>query len=188
VVATRLLLTMAGVAVAAALAGCGQGTLDPAPAVGPTLRAPATTSLTTADPQASTEQEVLAAYRGMWAAYDRAGSPPAADHGHPSLALYATGDALLVLVDGLRSLQDQGLVTEGEVALFPEVTHISLDTTTPRARVEDCADTTASFRVRADGTPFEDEPGGRRMVTAQLEESAGIWKVIRFTVREVGSC
>jgi hypothetical protein len=131
----------------------------------------------------------LAAYTGMWAAYDAAGRPPAADPNSPELARYADGSALDALVNGLVSMSQSGLVFEGQVVFAPEVVNLSLASVPTRARIEDCADSSGSVRVRADGEPFEDEPGGLRRIFADLEQTGeGVWKVMSFAVLEVGSC
>jgi hypothetical protein len=125
----------------------------------------------------------------MWAAYDRAGSPPAADPGHPDLALYATGDALQVLTDGLAALRDQGLVFVGQVVVSPEITELSSASAPTEVRIRDCADTSGWSVVRADGGPYEDEPGGHRLITADVEDTGdGGWKVSGFAARDVGTC
>jgi hypothetical protein len=135
------------------------------------------------------ERAALAAYTGMWAAYDAAGRPPAADPNNPEPARYADGSALDALVNGLVSMSESGLVFEGQVVFAPEVVDISPASAPTRARIEDCADSSGSVRVRADGEPFEDEPGGLRRIIADLEQTGeGVWKVTSFAVLEVGSC
>jgi hypothetical protein len=153
--------------------------------VAPTLRAPATT---TADPAEAARHAAIEAYRGMWAVYDQAGRPPAADPDNDQLGRYAAGEALLALVSGLTSMRDAGLVFDGNVVFSPVVMDLSHDTQPASARIEDCADSTEATRVRADGEPFDDEPGGRRLIIADLEEAGDGWKVVDFAVRGVGTC
>ena len=85
-------------------------------------------------------------------------------------------------------MRDQGLVSDGNMKLSPEVTSLDPASSPTSAQVTDCADTSETARVRADGEPFDDEPGGRRLVVADLENSGGEWKVTSFGVRETGSC
>jgi len=178
----RLLAVLASV-FALGLAGCESAGGDSSPS------APSPTLLGSGDPAGVAEQAALAAYRGMWAAYDSAGQPPDVDPGHPELERYATGDALETLIGGLTSMRDAGLVLEGEVLYSPTVTELSPPSAPTTARVADCADSTRAARVREDGEPFQDEPGGRRRIVADLEVvDGGIWKVTGFAVREVGSC
>jgi hypothetical protein len=54
--------------------------------------------------------------------------------------------------------------------------------------IEDCIDTNATSRYKANGEPFNDSPGGRRLVFADVELHDGVWKVFSLAVREVGSC
>ena len=169
------------------LAACTSDTAasnDP-PAATPTLSA---VSPITVDPVAAAEQAALEAYRGMWDAYTSAGRPPAANPDDAALERYATGDALQVLRRGLTSMRDQGLVSDGSMKLSPEVTSLAPASSPTSAQVTDCADTSDAARVRADGEPFDDEPGGRRLIVADLENSGGEWKVTSFGVRETGSC
>jgi hypothetical protein len=153
---------------------------------GPTLRAP---SEPPADPVEAARNAVEQAYRGMWAAYDQAGRLPEANPSDSRLAIYAAGNAHQRLSAGLGAMQEEGLVIEGEVVLSPEITELSPADSPMEARVEDCADSSDWRRVRADGEPFDDEPGGLRRIVADLEvTSDGSWKVTDFAVLEVGSC
>ena len=184
-------LTLASLALAVLLvsSACTAGDAREAETAGsPTakLDAPATTP---ADPVEAAERAAIDAYLGMWAAYDAAGSPPSADPADPRLEQYAADGALEGLRSGLTSMKEGGLVIEGDALFYPAVAEIGPAGTPTYAQIEDCADTTNSSRVRADGQPFEDEPGGRRRIVADLERSAdGTWRVVDFAVLEVGSC
>jgi len=186
----RTLLGVLASVFALGLAACESADRDPSPSPGPfSPSAPSPPVLASGSPAEAAEQAALAAYRGMWAAYDSAGQPPEADPDYPVLERYATGDALETLVAGLTSIRQAGLVLDGEVVYSPTVTELSPPSAPNMARVEDCADSTSAARVRADGEPFEDEPGGRRRIVADVEVvDGGIWKVTGFAVREVGSC
>lgn len=105
------------------LAGSGCSAAAPervdAPSTPPVLRAP---SPSPPDPVSAARQAALAAYAGMWAAYDEAGRAPQADPDHPALAQFVTRDALEGLRTGLGRLRERGLVFEGGYALTaPEV-------------------------------------------------------------------
>ncbi|WP_144056923.1 hypothetical protein [Micromonospora lupini] len=130
----------------------------------------------------------LAAYRGMWAAYDEAGMTSNPDH--PELAKFAVGDALKVLRSGLESDRREGLVGQGKVAVNPSIQSLTPAAAPTQAKVRDCADTSGAARVRAtpNGTPFTDSPGGRRLVNATVSMVGGSWKVASFGVQGVGSC
>jgi hypothetical protein len=124
----------------------------------------------------------------MWQAYNVAVHVP--DPNAPGLALYATGEALRTLKEGLESLKKQALKGTGEVAVRPKVTEIAPAMAPTRIAVKDCLDDSKSKIVRAGpGAPYHDTPGGRRLTTAQVERQAdGSWKVMTFGAQKVGTC
>lgn len=139
------------------------------------------------DPVGAAEHAALDAYRGMWAAFSAASQ--VGDPEHPDLAMYATGDALDVLVTGLEANQREGLVSDGgEVALYPEAVEAQPADAPTEVSISDCADTSNTRRVRPSGPPFTDSPGGWRQVTAMVQLVDEVWKVTDFAVQEVGSC
>lgn len=167
--------------------GCGSPAADPGQTPVATEAAPSA-SPSPADPDQ--ERAALAAYEGMWAVYDRAGRAPAADPDYPQLAEYAAGDALDGLRTALGRLRDEGLVFEGSyVSLSPTVVELSPVDAPTTAKVEDCRDSSGWVVVRADGGEYEDEPGGRRAVFADVERADdGVWRVTSFAVQGVGTC
>lgn len=173
------------------LAGGGCSAAAPervdAPSTPPVLRAP---SPSPPDPVSAAAQAALAAYAGMWAAYDEAGRAPQADPDHPALAQFVTRDALEGLRTGLGRLRERGLVFEGGYALTaPEVVDLDPPDAPTRAEVEDCLDSRDWVVVRADGGEYDDEPGGRRAVFADIELGEdGVWRVTGFALRAVGTC
>lgn len=177
------------------LAGCGRGddgTTSPAPA-SPSSNLPASSvpslSPGPVDPVALAEQRAIAAYEGMWAAYDAAGEAPTADPDDPQLAEFAQGRALDVLVSGLESLRDRGEVIEGEVVLHPEVVELTPPDVPSGAEIEDCGDSTDWLTVDAQTGAVSDDPRGRQLVFATVRDvGGGTWKVVDFAIREVGSC
>jgi hypothetical protein len=174
-------------ALAAAAAGCAAG--GPQPVAQPTGRATAIAAPATAEQATVARQRALAAYGGMWAAYDAAGRAPAADPDHPELAAYATGRALRVLAEGLTSLRQQGLVIEGQVVLHPKVVAVNPPSAPTEVRIEDCGDSTGWLTVDPATGQVTDEPRGRQMVFATVTDvGGGQWKVSDFAVRAVGSC
>ena len=149
----------------------------------------AAVSPTPVDPVAAAEQAALEAYRCMWAAYDAAGRAPAANPEDDRLEQCATGDALGALVRGLTSMRDDGRVIEGEVVLSPQVVSLEPEDSPVRAQVRDCGDSTNWLTVYLDTGEITDDPRGRQLVVADLEDvGGGTWKVTSFGVREIGSC
>jgi len=129
----------------------------------------------------------LDAYRGMWKAYVEAIRIP--DPAYPDLARYTQGDALKVFVNGLTSVQRDGLVGKGDVTLHPSVTGVNPNASPPTVEIKDCVDTSQSHLVKKDGSPYQDTPGGRRSATATVAHLAdGTWKVASFALLAVGTC
>jgi hypothetical protein len=128
------------------------------------------------------------AYRGMWDAYLRVLAAP--DPDSPELARYATGDALKVLVDGVRDVRDQGLKGEGRFVLSPRVTDATPDNAPNKISIRDCLNDAGARIVRASpGVAYSDKPGGLRLCLATMQrQSDGTWKVTSFGLREVGTC
>jgi len=155
---------------------------DPEPSATrkPTLNSP------TPDARALAEQRALDAYRGMWQAYTAAGR--AADPRHPDLPQFAADDALRALVTGLETNKRLGLVSRGDLVPHPQVTELTPVNAPTTAAIRDCLDTKAATRVKADGSPFTDTPGGNRNVTATVKSFNGTWKVTSLVPLGVGTC
>ncbi|GEM_PF-3594528 len=147
----------------------------------PTLQAPSL------DARGLAEQRAVAAYRGMWQAFSKAGQTANAQD--PDLSRYAADVALKTLVTGLEANKMQGLVSRGDVVLNPQVTALTPPAGLTEASIRDCADTTHAVRVKASGEPFTDTPGGHRLVIATAKDvGGGTWKVTGFAISGVGSC
>ena len=132
-------------------------------------------------------QAAVAAYRGMWAAYEAAIAVPGPTS--PELARYATGDALASLVRGLTSVKDRGLRGTGKLTLSPQVTELSPVDAPTSVSIRDCFDDSATRLVRVSGPPYSDTPGGRRLCLATVKRGTdGTWKVTSYGLREVGTC
>jgi hypothetical protein len=169
------------------VAGCDRG----GPAASPTTSVPpAVTSSPSVTPSPSSAGALTAldAYRGMWKAYVEAIRIP--DPVYPDLARYAHGDALKVFVNGLTSVQRDGLVGQGDVTLNPSVAAVNPNVTPgPTTEIKDCVDTSQSHLVKKDGSPYQDTPGGRRSVRATATRFADqTWKVTSVAVLAVGTC
>jgi hypothetical protein len=123
----------------------------------------------------------------MWRAYVEAIRIP--DPAYPDLARFAQGDALRVFVNGLTSVQRDGLVGKGDVKLNPSVTGANPNASPPTVEIKDCVDTSQSHLVKKNGSPYQDTPGGRRTATATVARLAdGTWKVASFALLAVGTC
>ncbi len=180
---------LAMVALALAATSC-----TPKPAPSPSastppvsLRSPSPSPAPT-DPRVAAVQDAVAAYRGMWQAYETVAQNP--DPQQSDLARYATGDALRTMTNGLQSLKNQGLEGTGSVTHSPRVTEVSPVNSPTQVSISDCMDTSASHIVRASpGPAYSDSPGGRRLCLATVQRQGdGAWRVTGFGVRAVGTC
>jgi hypothetical protein len=182
---TTLVLTTAATLV---LCGCGQNRPDastPAPGpTGPPASPPAATP--SPDPQDAPQQQAVDAYVGMQRAYQQA--VKTADPDHPDLARYAAGEALQRLRDGVASIRDQGLRGRGEASFQPVVESLDPPRAPTRITVRDCLDTSRTELYDPSGRPYQDEPGGLRLVIATAEIVNGVWKVTSVAIHQVGTC
>jgi hypothetical protein len=151
----------------------------------PSLSAPSASA--SAD-LATTGQQALDAYQGMWRAYQQAVEVP--DPSSPELARYATGEALSTLTKGLQSLKDQGLKGTGEIRVNPTITGAAPTSRPTQIEITDCLDSSGSHLVRASAGPaYRDSPGGHRRVVATVtRQPDGSWKINSFAAQAVGTC
>jgi hypothetical protein len=147
---------------------------------------PTATATPAANPAVAARDAAIAAYRGMWAAYETASATANPDE--PSLAIYATGRALATLQNGLRQMRADDQVARGTVILKPTVVSVSPADAPTHISITDCADTTASVLYHRGGGPVDNIRGGHRRVNATVIATDGTWKVDSFGVLAVGSC
>lgn len=170
------------------LAGCGggDGVESPAPVTSPTLTAPVT-SPSSASVLIGARDQAIAAYQGMWNAYQVAAE--AANPDDPALATYAADGALQTLTSGVKSIKDRGLVARGEMVVNPRVTALEPADKPTTIEITDCADDSKSLLYRKSGGLYDDKPGGRRLIIATAKDTGGgVWKVVSFGVRDIGTC
>ena len=179
------------VAVLATLCLAGCSARNPTAAVGKVPRSSTTSgtrvTTTTAPSTASVVSgEALAAYRGMWA--DMVVAARTADYQDPILAQHASGAALSVLVQGLYSYKQQGLVGMGTPVTHPTITSLTPAADPTQANVSDCFDDTHWLAYKATGGLANNVPGGHRQVSAVVTDLDGIWKVTQLDTGAEGSC
>jgi hypothetical protein len=181
---TTLVLTTATLV----LSGCGQDRPDVSPPVPGPTRPPVSPPAATpsSDPQAAPQQQAIDAYVGMQRAYEDAVGT--GDPDHPDLARYAAGEALQRLRDGITSIRDQGLRGRGEASFQPVVESLDPPGAPTRITVRDCLDTGGTELYDPSGQPYQDEPGGLRLVIATVELVDGVWKVTGVGIHQVGTC
>ena len=140
------------------------------------------------DARGSAEELALAAYRGMWQAYRKAGL--AADPDEPDLHRYASGRALSTLQGALAAARRDGHVIKGELGLDPRIETVSPSTQPTTIGVIDCLNTESFLTYTTSGDPVDDEPGGRRLTRATVTNlgTDGGWKVTGLGIQAVGTC
>lgn len=124
----------------------------------------------------------------MWD--DFAAAAETSDWESPELARHAADEALSVLSRGLYADHYNGLVTKGEPILDPEVSSVDPPEEPTTVVIADCGDSTSWLKYDAEtGEPADDEPGGRRSITAVVEKQPDdSWKVTGFAAEAVGTC
>jgi hypothetical protein len=186
---TALAAAMVGVL----LAGCAPGSQpahpQPAETVLPaTPAAPpaATTPGSRPDPLDDPQQQALDAYVGMQDAYleaTRTGNPD-----HPDLPRYAAADALQRLQAAVAAIRDQGLRGRGQATHQPQIQSLNPVHQPATITIRDCLDTIGTELYDPTGRPYQDEPGGLRLVIATVKIIDGAWKVTGVGIHEVGTC
>jgi len=174
------MLMIGGLLAVSAMTACDDEGEGPQAASSPTLRAP------TADARGVAEKRAVEAYRGMWRAFADAGAE--GNPGHPDLPRFAEGAALRALVTGLQANKKQGLISRGDIVYSPKATAVAPVSAPTEVTIVDCADTSKATRVKASGAPFQDTPGGRRLIRATAKGNDEVWKVTTFAANKVGSC
>jgi hypothetical protein len=85
---------------------------------------------------------------------------------------------------GLKSSQDEKIVSKGAPRLEPQV----ISATSDEVAVRDCLDDTHWLEYKLNGELKDNVPGGHHRTDATVRRSGGVWKVSYFYMREVGSC
>jgi hypothetical protein len=165
----------------AGLVGCGGSTPTPHLSPSATRSAPPAAA-TSGDPRA----QARGAYLGMWAAFVRASRT--ADYQSSSLAHYAAGSALSVLVHGLYKNFRNGIVTRGQPTFNPKVKVATKNGKPFQANVTDCADSSHWADYYKSGKPAPGAPRGRQRIVARLQPFDGVWKVTYLVVEKEGTC
>jgi hypothetical protein len=181
-----LLAAVTGTLLAACGSGTGTATGTPRQTA-PATASPATASASPATPAQAASRLALAAYTGMWKEMQAAAVT--ADWQDPRLASYASGEALQILVTGLRSDHRQGLVVKGTLVMHPQVISRKPSGDPDQVVIRDCSDDSHWLNyVAATGRLQNNVPGGHRLVEALVTRASGQWTVSRLVVRADGTC
>lgn len=177
--------TLVGAAalVAVALTACTSDdhpSANPAPSTATTSRQ-STTSTSTSEPTSTTsstpdaQAAAVGGYRAFWAAYLTAADPMNPDH--PGLADHATGEQLKTVRSGFLAFRSAGHVIRGTFELAPTV--VSFDGSS--AQIRDCYDDATGVFDAASGARQDVDDPRRHLVTAQVVNVDGSWKVATVT-------
>jgi hypothetical protein len=181
-----LLAVVTGTLLAACASGTGTATGTPSQTA-PATASPVSTPASPATPAQAAGRLALAAYTGMWREMQSAGVT--ADWRDPRLASYASGEALQILVRGLRSDRRQGLVVKGMLVIHPHVISRKPAGDPDQVVIRDCSDDSHWLNyVAATGKLQNAVPGGHRLVEALVTRAAGRWTVSRLVVHAEGTC
>ncbi|WP_307970365.1 hypothetical protein [Salinispora arenicola] len=117
----------------------------------------------------------------------KAGEVP--DPDAAELRQYAADRALARIVSVLVTYRETGVVTRGGPVTNPRVTGATPADAPTEVTVADCGDSTNwTKHKKATGELIEDDPRGRRSITAVVKSFDGSWKVVSFDVGDIGSC
>ncbi|WP_086820247.1 hypothetical protein [Allokutzneria sp. NRRL B-24872] len=171
-----------------ALAACNSGTPSPsAPSRAPTAPPQSAAPTTRSSPEDAAKAASVAAYLGMWR--DFVAAAATADWQSPTLGRHATGTALSTLSRGLYADHYNGLISKGAPTHNAEVSSVDTQSNPTTVIVRDCSDSTNTTKLRSDGQPAGDSPGGHHLINATVQQQPdGAWRVTDFGVQEVGSC
>ncbi|WP_162561558.1 hypothetical protein [Salinispora mooreana] len=170
---------MAGLAIGGLLVGAGCSGESGSDAEAPSATAPASPSSTLV----AAEQDAITAYNALWQSMAKAGEIP--DPDAPELRQYASGDALTRVVRALVTYRETGVVTRGRPVNDPSV----VSATATEVKLADCGDSTNwTTHTKSSGEPIEEDPRGRRRITATVNLAENAWEVTSFHLEEIGSC
>jgi len=82
----------------------------------------------------------------------------------------------------------EGVITKGQPVLDPVVTSLTPPGDPTRAEIRDCFDATHWLNYKVTGGLQNNNPGGRHLTTAIVQDTGWMWKVTRLVVRGVGTC
>ncbi|MDT0616503.1 hypothetical protein, partial [Streptomyces lancefieldiae] len=170
-----------GLGAAVLLAGCGTG--SDSPAAKKTSAAPATSTSPSADLEQQAREQVLAAYRGMWA--EQVKIYASGSFKGSQLEKYAADKALAKVRAAAFYYQNNDLVVKGEPKLKddPKVT-LSLGGSSKSAVIVDCVDSTNFVpENRKTGKKSElDSTSRRKVQTSKAQYGSGRWMITDSTI------
>ncbi|MGY3677330.1 hypothetical protein ACVWXU_000953 [Streptomyces sp. TE33382] len=173
-------------AAVALLAGCGSGGGDAKAIASPS--ASATSATPSPNPSTTATEQVLAAYRGMWAEQTKLYS--SGSFSGSKLEEYAADKALSKVKAAALYYQGNGLVVKGAPVLSPKVTDLSLDTNPRTATVVDCVDSSNFVPENAKTGKKSDLDGANRrhVQTSKAYYGSNKWLIVDSTIDKDSTC
>ncbi|MEU6405354.1 hypothetical protein [Streptomyces sp. NPDC046985] len=170
----------------AVLAGCGSGGGSAKASASPS---PSKTSASPSpDPTATAQEQVLTAYRGMWAEQTKIYS--SGSFKGARLEKYAADNALTKVKLAAQYYQSNDLVVRGAPILSPKVTDLSLDSSPKSATIVDCVDS-SKFIPKNAKTGKKSDLGGsnrRHVQTSKAYLGSGGWMIVDATIDKDSTC
>ncbi|MCM2430962.1 hypothetical protein [Streptomyces sp. RKAG337] len=174
------------VSAVAVLAACGSDGGTPKAKESPS---PSTTSASPSpDASATAKEQVLAAYRGMWAEQTKIYNSGSFDGS--KLGDYAADKALTKVKLAALYYQQNDLVVKGAPILSPKVTDLSLGTSPKTATIVDCVDS-SKFIPENSKTGKKSELDGtnrRHVQTSKAFFGSGKWMIVDGTIDKNSKC
>lgn len=147
------------------------------------LRPAPPTTPTTADPQAATKAEVIAAYRASWDEQLAVGRDPNATADDDRLRAHRTGNALATLQLSLVKHKARNEIYVGNVTVHPTVVDLGSDTAT----IRDCLDDATGTAIAATGEIVEPPTRVVTTLTVTMKLVGPVWKQSNYQDEKV-SC
>ena len=171
---------------AATAAACTSDPTTPPPSS--TVASPSSAGRPSRSPADTAGRKAVDVYIEMW--QNMASAARTSDWQSPLLSEFTTGEALNTISRGLYTDHQNGLVTKGAPKNSPSVSTVEPPDNPTKVMITDCGDSTNWLKYRADtGELADDEPGGRRAITAVVNlQGNGSWMVSDFAVQELGTC
>jgi len=140
----------------------------------------------TGDTLGPVREQAVAAYLAMW--HDDVIAARTADYRSVALARDAAGQALTLLVSGLRQQARNGIVILGAPALDPHATSVTVAHSVTTVTVTDCADGSRWLQYAQSGARAGNGPAGRHKILASVQGIDGTWRVASLDVQGPSTC
>jgi hypothetical protein len=135
---------------------------------------------------ADPEEAAIAAYTRYWDTILASFAAPDGDFA--DLEAIASGQALEYAIAIEQRGLDEHVYGTGEMTHSPAIKDALLEGEVQQVVVVDCADTTGTQVLNAEGEPVAGEEYGAKEIQARAELLDGYWVITEIAVQEIGSC